>query len=502
MRWVEGRDLSYLLHYERQLAPDRAVRIISQIAAALDAAHARGLVHRDVKPANVLVGGRGPRLPDRLRALAGTPSASRMTKTGLFVGSVDYAAPEQVRGEATSARTDVYALGAMLYQVLTGAVPFDRPTDVAKMYAHITEPPPVVTALRPDVPAAFDAIVAQGDGQGGRGALRVRRRAGPRGPAVCARRRRQSWAAPPLGAGLATVAGSLPAVRPRPRRLRRPRRSRRPPAPVPAPPSAPTPAPAPAAPAPNLHISAAVPAGSAPSWAAAPADGTLTRRRGDAGGRGDSNWGSRRARRPSPPTLRARHRAADRARGRHRRRGPTAARRRGRGRAAAADRRRRGDRHRHRDRRGPARPRRRDDRGRRRPRRRRRQRRPRVRRQPARRDALRPRPADQRARRGADPRRLRGRTASWPARASCGSAPPARTPSSASNPRASPSARPTSTSATAPRRSRSASSSCGSRTSTTAPSTASTAPRRRSSAARSASAASPPGSSSAAASCG
>ncbi len=138
--------------------PPRApCRLVAQIAAALDAAHARGLVHRDVKPANVLVGeGDHAYLSDF--GLSREASQTRLTRTGLFVGSTDYAAPEQVRGEATDARTDVYALGCVLFQLLTGSVPFARSGDMAKMYAHITEPPPLVSDTQPKLPE-FDAIV-------------------------------------------------------------------------------------------------------------------------------------------------------------------------------------------------------------------------------------------------------------------------------------------------------------------------------------------------------
>ena len=133
------------------------MRLVAQIAAALDAAHARGLVHRDVKPANVLVGeGDHAYLSDF--GLSREASQTRLTRTGLFVGSTDYAAPEQVRGEATDSRTDVYALGCVLFQLLTGSVPFARSGDMAKMYAHITEPPPLVSDTRPELPE-FDAIV-------------------------------------------------------------------------------------------------------------------------------------------------------------------------------------------------------------------------------------------------------------------------------------------------------------------------------------------------------
>jgi len=160
MRYVEGLDLADLLAREPLLEPERAVRIVAQVAAALDAAHARGLVHRDVKPANVLIGeAEHVYLTDF--GLTKHASSDALTKTGLFVGSVDYAAPEQIQGEAMDARTDVYSLGCVLYQTLTKRIPYDKNGDVAKMYAHVSEPPPVLTEARPDAPAALDAVIAK-----------------------------------------------------------------------------------------------------------------------------------------------------------------------------------------------------------------------------------------------------------------------------------------------------------------------------------------------------
>ena len=159
MRYVEGLDLANLLAREPELEPERAVRIVSQVASALDAAHAQGLVHRDVKPANVLIGAEEHvYLTDF--GLTKHASQDALTKTGLFVGSVDYAAPEQIRGETMDARTDVYSLGCVLFQALTKQIPYDKPGDVAKMYAHISEPPPVITEARPDAPPALDAVIA------------------------------------------------------------------------------------------------------------------------------------------------------------------------------------------------------------------------------------------------------------------------------------------------------------------------------------------------------
>jgi len=162
MRCVEGSDLRAVIESERRLAPGRAADLTRQIAAALDAAHAKGLVHRDVKPANVLVTG-GPGEEHAYLTDFGlskrASSQSGATKTGEWMGTVDYVAPEQIEGRSVDGRTDVYALGCLLHQLLTGDVPYVRDSDVAKMYAHLSAPPPAVTLAAPDVPPAFDAVV-------------------------------------------------------------------------------------------------------------------------------------------------------------------------------------------------------------------------------------------------------------------------------------------------------------------------------------------------------
>jgi YVTN family beta-propeller protein len=162
MRYVEGLDLAALITREPSFDPARAVNIVAQIASALDAAHKKGLVHRDVKPANILIASQDDHvyLTDFGLTKSAT-SQSALTKTGMFVGSLDYTAPEQIRGEAADPRTDVYSLGCVLYQALTALLPYDRDSDVAKMYAHLNEEPPSVTAARPDAPAGLDAVVAR-----------------------------------------------------------------------------------------------------------------------------------------------------------------------------------------------------------------------------------------------------------------------------------------------------------------------------------------------------
>jgi serine/threonine-protein kinase len=161
MRYVDGTDLAALAGQEGRLDPARAVRIVAQVASGLDAAHRRGLVHRDVKPANVLLAAEDEHvyLTD-FGLTKRTTSAAALTRTGMFVGTLDYCAPEQIRGEPADGRADVYALGCVLFRCLAGEAPYERDSDVAKMYAHLNDPVPSVTAIAPEVPAALDEVVA------------------------------------------------------------------------------------------------------------------------------------------------------------------------------------------------------------------------------------------------------------------------------------------------------------------------------------------------------
>jgi YVTN family beta-propeller protein len=164
MRWVEGTDMRSVIVLEGKLDPERAVAIVEQVAAALDAAHRGGLVHRDVKPANVMLttahGEEHVYLTDfGLTKEAGAGPA--LTRTGAFVGTPDYMPPEQIKGERADARTDVYALGCLLFHALTGHPPYDRDTEVAKMYAQLHDPPPSVVASVPGAPAGLDGVVAR-----------------------------------------------------------------------------------------------------------------------------------------------------------------------------------------------------------------------------------------------------------------------------------------------------------------------------------------------------
>lgn len=145
MDYVNGTDLREILVQHGALDPTRAVDLLERLASALDAAHGRGLVHRDVKPANILIsvqeGEEHAYLTDfGLAKKADTVTG--LTAKGIMVGTVDYMAPEQVTGAHTDARTDIYALGCVVYQMLTGDVPYERENSVATLFAHVHEPPP------------------------------------------------------------------------------------------------------------------------------------------------------------------------------------------------------------------------------------------------------------------------------------------------------------------------------------------------------------------------
>ena len=162
MAFVDGVDLEGVLAGSGPLHPATAAKVVAQVAAGLDAIHAEGLVHRDVKPGNVLLERRAIGVHALLSDFGLSKhmdSMSGLTRTGQWVGTVDYAAPEQVQAGDTGPFTDVYALGCVLHEALTGSVPYPRERDVDKLMAHVTGPPPAVTATAPHVPEAFDEVV-------------------------------------------------------------------------------------------------------------------------------------------------------------------------------------------------------------------------------------------------------------------------------------------------------------------------------------------------------
>src|SRR5579859_4298009 len=145
MQWVQGENLREALRASGGMAPDRAVRVLSQMGGALDAIHGVGLVHRDIKPSNVLirnVGGSDHAYLTDFGVAKRSDTVADLTATGMVVGTVDYMAPEQISGGHTDARTDVYALGCVFYEMLSGRVPYERENSVAKLFAHVSDPPP------------------------------------------------------------------------------------------------------------------------------------------------------------------------------------------------------------------------------------------------------------------------------------------------------------------------------------------------------------------------
>jgi len=158
MELLDGETLADRLQREGRLDPDDVSRIGAEVADALAAAHAAGIVHRDVKPANVMITGRGDvKVMDF--GIAAAESGTGLTGTGMVMGTARYLAPEQALGQPATAASDLYALGVVLYELLTGAPPFDRPTPLATAMAHVQDDPVPLATARPDVPPALAALV-------------------------------------------------------------------------------------------------------------------------------------------------------------------------------------------------------------------------------------------------------------------------------------------------------------------------------------------------------
>jgi streptogramin lyase len=159
MRFVDGVDVGGLVRAAGPLAPARAANVAAQAGAALDAIHSAGLVHRDVKPANLMVAAADHVYLTDFGLAKHTVGRAGVTRSGQWVGTLDYVAPEQIRGGRIDARADVYALGAVLYFMLTGHVPYEHEGDEAKLWAHLTDPPPKPSRRGDGVPRALDRVV-------------------------------------------------------------------------------------------------------------------------------------------------------------------------------------------------------------------------------------------------------------------------------------------------------------------------------------------------------
>src|SRR6266852_6295623 len=161
MRHVEGPSLKELIARLGSLGLGRVIYIVEQIASALDLAHSRGLVHRDVKPANILLDEASDHAFLTDFGIAKQTTARGLTSTAMFVGTMEYCSPEQIEGQPVDARTDVYGLGCVVVESLTGSPPFVNETEVALMHAHLSTPPPSLTSRRPEPPIGLNAVVAR-----------------------------------------------------------------------------------------------------------------------------------------------------------------------------------------------------------------------------------------------------------------------------------------------------------------------------------------------------
>ena len=164
MRYVSGTDMRQMIKKRGRILPATALFLVGQAARALDAAHRKGLVHRDVKPGNLLIErGSDDADPDHVYLAdfgitKHAMSRSGLTSTGQFLGTIDYVAPEQIRGTSVLGLADQYSLGCVLYECLTGRVPFEKDLDAAIIWAHVEETPTMPTVLRPELPPEIDQV--------------------------------------------------------------------------------------------------------------------------------------------------------------------------------------------------------------------------------------------------------------------------------------------------------------------------------------------------------